>query len=48
MTPARKWMVLAIVVPFEVVAAVLARRDLARRPEAAVRGSKRSGRPSYC
>ena len=40
MTPARrKW--LLIVVPLEVVAAVLARRDLSRRSDGEVRGSKR-------
>ena len=32
---------LLIIVPFEVVAAVLARRDLSRRSDPEVRGSKR-------
>ena len=40
MTAKRK-KALLIIVPLEVVAAVLARRDLARRSDAQVRGSKR-------
>jgi hypothetical protein len=41
MTGRRKRLLIAIVVPFEVVSAVLAWRDLAGRPDAEVRGSKR-------
>ncbi len=39
-TPNRK-KALLVIVPLEVVAAVLARRDLSRRADAEVRGSKR-------
>ncbi len=42
--PITRKKVLLFVVPLEVVAALLARRDLARRPDVAVRGSKRFGR----
>jgi len=38
---ANRQKILMIVVPLEVVAAVLARRDLSRRSDAEVRGSKR-------
>ncbi len=43
MTPAakRKTILLGIIVPFEVVSAVFAWRDLARRSDEDVRGSKR-------
>jgi hypothetical protein len=40
MTATRKKLLL-IIVPIEIVAAILARRDLARRPDSGVRGSKR-------
>ena len=37
----RRKLLIAILVPVEVVSAVLAWRDLTRRPDAEVRGSKR-------
>jgi hypothetical protein len=41
MTRKRKWMLAAIVVPVEVVLAALAWRDLGRRSDDQIRGSKR-------
>ncbi len=41
MTKRRKWLLAAILVPIEVVLAVLAWRDLDRRSDVQVRGTKR-------
>lgn len=41
MTKQRKWLLAAIVVPIEVVLAVLAWRDLDQRSDGQVRGTKR-------
>jgi hypothetical protein len=41
MTNEQKWVLVALVVPVEVVLAVLAWRDLARRTDEQVRGKKR-------
>jgi len=41
MTKQRRWLLAAILVPFEVVLAVLAWRDLNRRTDEQVRGKKR-------
>ncbi len=41
MTKQRKWVLAAIIVPVEIVLAVLAWRDLARRTDDQVRGRKK-------
>ncbi len=44
MTTKQKWLLAAIIVPFQVIGAALAWRDLAQRTDDKVRGNKRAWR----